>query len=112
MCLPPDEGTGADGPINLELIVDPPKFFQSAHHRRPAIAPATGPLWAHFHQSDNKPNGVHFKATHWRCIDARRPKDEPIDVDASLDVMLIKNARWFADGASYVVAQVQSFNSL
>jgi hypothetical protein len=76
------------------------------------MAPATGPLWAHFHQSDNKPNGVHFRATHWRCIDARRPKDEPIDVDASLDVTLIKNARWFADGASYVVAQVPSFNSL
>jgi hypothetical protein len=63
------------------------------------MAPATGPLWAHFHQSETKPNGVHFRATHWRCIDARRPPDEPIDVDASVDVTLIKNAEWFAEGA-------------
>ncbi|KAJ7689928.1 hypothetical protein B0H17DRAFT_1134643 [Mycena rosella] len=57
------------------------------------MAPATGPLWAYFHQSDTKPNKVHFRATHWHCIDARRPRDEPIDVDESMDVTLIKNAQ-------------------
>ncbi|KAJ7817147.1 hypothetical protein B0H13DRAFT_1923079 [Mycena leptocephala] len=61
------------------------------------MAPATGPLWPYFHQSDTKPNGAHFRATHWRCIDAQRPKDEPIEVEASVDVTLIKNAAWFAD---------------
>ncbi|KAJ6579999.1 hypothetical protein DFH09DRAFT_830369, partial [Mycena vulgaris] len=67
------------------------------------MPPATGPLWAHFHQSDTKPNGVHFRATHWHCIDARRSKDEPIDVDASANVTLIKNAKWFADALTSAI---------
>ena len=62
------------------------------------MAPTSGPLWAYFHSSTNKPNGVHYRVTHWRCIDARRPAAEPIDVDASVDVTLIQNATWFADG--------------
>ncbi|KAJ7767740.1 hypothetical protein B0H16DRAFT_1787242 [Mycena metata] len=64
---------------------------------------ATGPLWDYFHQSNNKPNGAHYRATHWRCIDARRPADEPIDVDASADVKLIKNAGWFADALATAI---------
>ncbi|KAJ7192678.1 hypothetical protein GGX14DRAFT_594313 [Mycena pura] len=43
------------------------------------MAPPAGALWPHFHQSDTKPNGTHYRATHWRCIDAKRPKNEPID---------------------------------
>ncbi|KAJ7151980.1 ribonuclease H-like domain-containing protein [Mycena filopes] len=68
------------------------------------MAPATGPLWAYFHQSDTKPNNVHYRATHWRCIDAQRPADEPIDVDSAVDVTLIKNAEWFADALARAVA--------
>ncbi|KAJ7203358.1 hypothetical protein GGX14DRAFT_398942 [Mycena pura] len=54
--------------------------------------------WPYFHQGD-KPNKVHFRATHWHCIDAQQPKDKPIDVEASADVKLIKMAEQFADGA-------------
>ncbi|KAJ7200561.1 hypothetical protein GGX14DRAFT_400557 [Mycena pura] len=60
------------------------------------MAPSTGPLWAYFHQGNTKPNKAHYRATHWRCIDARRPQDEPIDVEASADIGLIKKAPWFA----------------
>ncbi|KAJ6624903.1 hypothetical protein B0H10DRAFT_1942862 [Mycena sp. CBHHK59/15] len=67
------------------------------------MPPATGPLWAYFHQSDTKPNGNHFRATHWHCIDARHPQDEPIDVDASVDVALIKNAEWFAEALASAI---------
>ncbi|KAK6974268.1 hypothetical protein R3P38DRAFT_3296771 [Favolaschia claudopus] len=34
-----------------------------------------------FHRSDNKPNGSHHRATHWRCINAERPSTAPIDID-------------------------------
>ncbi|KAJ6546775.1 hypothetical protein B0H10DRAFT_2243447 [Mycena sp. CBHHK59/15] len=68
------------------------------------MAPASGPLWAYFHSSTNKPNGVHYRVTHWRCIDTRRPAAKPIDVDASVDVTLIQNATWFADALASAIA--------
>ena len=34
-------------------------------------------------------------ATHWRCIAAPRPQDEPIDVDACADIKLIQKAGCF-----------------
>ncbi|KAJ6600275.1 hypothetical protein DFH09DRAFT_1497658 [Mycena vulgaris] len=49
------------------------------------MAPVSGQLWAYFHSSTNKPNGVHYRVTHWRCIDAR-PAAEPIDVDSMLSL--------------------------
>ncbi|KAJ6570786.1 hypothetical protein B0H10DRAFT_2237633 [Mycena sp. CBHHK59/15] len=31
------------------------------------MAPASGPFWAYFHSSDNKPNGAHYRATRCAC---------------------------------------------
>ncbi|KAJ7196682.1 hypothetical protein GGX14DRAFT_574748 [Mycena pura] len=61
------------------------------------MPPRDGPLWPYFHKSKDKPNGSHHRATHWCCIDAKRPQNEPIDVDASADVTLIKNTEWFEE---------------
>ncbi|KAJ7191607.1 hypothetical protein GGX14DRAFT_600008 [Mycena pura] len=41
------------------------------------MPPGDGPLWPYFHKSKDKPNGSHHRATHWRCIDAKRPQNEP-----------------------------------
>ncbi|KAJ7184108.1 hypothetical protein C8R46DRAFT_450326 [Mycena filopes] len=62
-----------------------------------------GPLWAFFHRSDTKPDGsIHFQATHWRCIEALRPKDEPSHVEGSLP--LIENAHWFPEALANAIA--------
>ncbi|KAJ7227341.1 ribonuclease H-like domain-containing protein [Mycena pura] len=74
------------------------------------MAPPAGALWPHFHQSDTKPNGTHYRATHWRCIDAKRPKNEPIDVEASADVTLIRNAEWFAEALASAMEAREDVN--
>jgi hypothetical protein len=58
-----------------------------------------GDIWGPFHRSDDKPNGSHYRATHWRCIDAERPSTAAIDVELENDWELMKNEEWFATGA-------------
>ncbi|KAK6977096.1 DUF659 domain-containing protein [Favolaschia claudopus] len=45
------------------------------------MPPKLADIWGPFHRSDNKPNGSHHPATHWRCINAERPSTAPIDID-------------------------------
>ncbi|KAK7025660.1 hypothetical protein R3P38DRAFT_3531391 [Favolaschia claudopus] len=45
------------------------------------MPPKLADIWGPFHRSDNKPNGSHHRATHWRCINAERPSTAPIDID-------------------------------
>ncbi|KAJ7222094.1 hypothetical protein GGX14DRAFT_387929 [Mycena pura] len=71
------------------------------------MPPGDGPLWPYFHKSKDKPNGSHHRATHWRCIDAKRPQNEPIDVDTSADVTLNKNAEWFQEEALAVALEAK-----
>ncbi|KAJ6534826.1 hypothetical protein B0H19DRAFT_1271523 [Mycena capillaripes] len=48
-----------------------------------------------------RPNGTGDWAS--RCIEARRPRDEPIDVAVSVDVTLVKNAGWFAEALASAI---------
>ncbi|KAJ7642481.1 ribonuclease H-like domain-containing protein [Mycena polygramma] len=59
------------------------------------MPPKLGDIWGPFHRSDDKPNGSHHRATHWRCINAERPLTAPIDVDVESDWSLLKNEAWF-----------------
>ncbi|KAJ6492762.1 ribonuclease H-like domain-containing protein [Mycena vitilis] len=59
------------------------------------MPPKLGDIWGPFHRSDDKPNGSHNRATHWRCINAERPLAAPINVDVESDWDLLKNEAWF-----------------
>ncbi|KAJ6628436.1 hypothetical protein B0H10DRAFT_1940605 [Mycena sp. CBHHK59/15] len=66
----------------------------------PLVMPAApGPLWQFFHNSDNKPNGSHYRETHWRCIDAHRPAMVPVDVDLADNFKLMEKEEWFESEA-------------
>ncbi|KAJ6573792.1 ribonuclease H-like domain-containing protein [Mycena vulgaris] len=45
------------------------------------MAPTLGDIWGPFHRSEDRPNGSHHRATHWRCIDTFRPANAPINID-------------------------------
>ncbi|KAK6984342.1 hypothetical protein R3P38DRAFT_3375142, partial [Favolaschia claudopus] len=60
------------------------------------MPPKLADIWGPFHRSDNKPNGSHHRATHWRCINAERPSTAPIDIDLEDgDWELMAKEQWF-----------------
>ncbi|KAJ7254490.1 hypothetical protein C8J57DRAFT_1236729 [Mycena rebaudengoi] len=42
------------------------------------MPPKPAEIWGVFHCNDDKPNGSHHRATHWRCINSERPANAPI----------------------------------
>jgi hypothetical protein len=62
-----------------------------------------GEIWGPFHRSEDKPNGAHNRATHWRCIDTFRPANIPIHVEIAGNPSLMQNEAWFEKG-TYVLA--------
>ncbi|KAJ7256266.1 hypothetical protein C8J57DRAFT_1235647 [Mycena rebaudengoi] len=42
------------------------------------MPPKPAEIWGAFHRNDDKPNGSHHRATHWRCINSERHANAPI----------------------------------
>ncbi|KAJ7926541.1 ribonuclease H-like domain-containing protein [Mycena leptocephala] len=60
------------------------------------MPPKPAEICGAFHRSDDKHNGSHHRATHWRCIDAERPSTAAIDIELENDWNLMKNEEWFS----------------
>ncbi|KAJ7206623.1 hypothetical protein GGX14DRAFT_568179 [Mycena pura] len=74
------------------------------------MPPKPAEIWGAFHASDDKPNGHHHRATHWRCINAERPATAPIDIDLDADSPLMKNEEWFATALASALNEKKDVN--
>ncbi|KAF7342787.1 DUF659 domain-containing protein [Mycena sanguinolenta] len=74
------------------------------------MPPKQAEIWSAFHASDDKPNGSHHRATHWRCINAERPSAAPIDIEAEENLKLIKNEEWFAAALASALRKKKDVN--
>ncbi|KAJ6453219.1 hypothetical protein C8R47DRAFT_1329389 [Mycena vitilis] len=74
------------------------------------MAPQLGDIWGPFHRSEDRPNGSHHRATHWRCIDTFRPADAPINIDTLDKLSLMENEAWFDQALKDAVAAEKSCN--
>ncbi|KAJ7202919.1 ribonuclease H-like domain-containing protein [Mycena pura] len=74
------------------------------------MPPKQAEIWNTFHRSDDKPNGSHHRATHWRCIDAERPSTAAIDVDLGSDWDLMKEEEWFMTALASALSKKKDVN--
>ncbi|KAJ7325950.1 ribonuclease H-like domain-containing protein [Mycena albidolilacea] len=74
------------------------------------MAPTLGDIWGPFHRSEDRPNGSHHCATHWRCIDTFRPANAPINIDIADKLSLMKNEEWFDKALQDAVDASKSCN--
>ncbi|KAJ7808340.1 ribonuclease H-like domain-containing protein [Mycena olivaceomarginata] len=74
------------------------------------MAPTLGDIWGPFHRSEDRPNGSHHRATHWRCIDTFRPANAPINIDIADKLSLMKNEEWFDKALQDAVDASKSCN--
>ncbi|KAJ7876867.1 hypothetical protein B0H14DRAFT_2342469 [Mycena olivaceomarginata] len=76
------------------------------------MAPTLGDIWGPFHRSEDRPNGSHHRATHWRCIDTFRPANAPINIDIADKLSLMKNEEWFDKGMCWLSRGVHGLTKL
>ncbi|KAJ7754680.1 hypothetical protein DFH07DRAFT_1029132 [Mycena maculata] len=74
------------------------------------MPPKRADIWGSFHQSDEKPNGHHYRATHWRCIDAERPSTVAIDIELENNWELMKNEEWFEAALASALSKKKDVN--
>ncbi|KAJ6589179.1 hypothetical protein B0H19DRAFT_1248734 [Mycena capillaripes] len=74
------------------------------------MPPKAAEIWGAFHRSDDKPNGSHHRATHWRCINVERPSTAAIDIELENDWNLMKKEEWFSPALASALSKKKDVN--